>query len=437
MFKPNRKRTILGRAWACATIASLVCFSMVLAASGSLDTSFHGTGKLKMDIVTGKSDEAWAVALQPDGKIVAVGETVPSSTNHNIALARFTSAGALDTTFNTTGKKVTDLGGVEGANGIVIDKSTGKIIVAGSKCSSTGSPCDVAVLRYNPNGSLDTSFNGTGYRVDDFGGGDNGSWGAVALQSDGKIVVGGYMNNKTSKNVDFAVYRYTSKGALDTTFNATGKKSIPFSTGSNDYIYGMAIQTGDGKIIVAGATCLPTNCSFALARLNTNGALDTTFNSTGKQTTNFGGNDAAYGMTLQSNGKIILVGQTGWDPYNFALARYNTNGALDTTFAGTGKMVFDFSASGQTNYARTVRVQKSDGKIVVCGNSNGNFALARLTSAGALDTTFNGTGEVNIDFGGDDRCRGVAIQPADGKYVLAGRTNDGTLNHWALARVLP
>jgi uncharacterized delta-60 repeat protein len=440
MFKPNRRRTILGRAWASATIASLLCFSLALAASGGLDPSFHGNGKLKMDIIAGQYNDARAVAIQPDGKIVAVGDTDPSATNFHIAIARFTTKGALDITFNGTGKKVTDLGGIDQGLGVVIDKSTGKIIVAGQKCSSDGSTCDVAVLRYTKNGSLDTSFRGSGYRIDDYGGGDNGSYGAVALQSDGKIVVGGYMYNTTSKNYDFAIYRYTSMGALDTTFNGTGKKAIPFAAGKNDFIFGLVIQPADGKIIVAGDTCDSnyTNCDFALARLNPNGSLDTSFNKTGKQTTDLGGNDIASGIALQSNGKIVLAGQKGTaTSTNFALARYNTNGNLDTSFAGTGKKVFDFSGSGKANRALAVSIQPTTGKIVACGSSNGNFALARLTSAGALDTTFNSTGKVSIDFGGNDSCRGLAIQPAAGKYVLAGYTDDGTKQHWALAMVLP
>ena len=437
MFKPNRKQTILGRAWACATIASLLCFSMVLAASGGLDTSFNGTGKLEMDIVAGQDSLANAIAIQPDGKIVAVGNTNPSDTDVDIAITRYTSTGALDKSFNKTGKKVTNLGGKHPVNGVVINKSTGKIIVAGRKCSSTGSACKILVLRYTPAGNLDTSFNGSGYRIDDYDGGESGSFGAVALQSDGKIVVGGYMINKTTKNIEFAIYRYTNTGTLDTSFNGTGKKAFSFSTNSNDYLNGIAIQPADGKIIVAGFTFVGggSKANFALARLNSNGSLDTSFNGTGKQTTDFGGVQAgANSLALQSNGKIVLAGfkRTATNT-TFALARYNTNGSLDTSFAGTGKKVFDFSGSGKYSDASYVNIEPTTGKIVVCGDSNNNFALARLTTTGTLDTTFNHTGKVSIDFHNDDECKGLAIQPADGKYVMAGWTYD----HWALARVLP
>jgi len=314
--------------------------------------------------------------------------------------------------------------------------------VAGMKCNSADTICDVAVLRYTKNGSLDTSFHGTGYRTDDYGGGDNGSQGAVALQPDGKIVVGGYMYNPTDKNYDFAIYRYTGAGDLDTSFSGTGKKAIPFGNGRNDFITGIAIQPVDAKIIVAGKTCtgnLVISCNFALARLRPDGSLDTSFNGTGKKTTDLGGNDIANDLALQPNGKIVLAGSTETATSNtrFALARYNTNGTLDTTFAGTGKMVFDFSGSDEINGAKAVRIQPSDGKIVVCGNSNGKFALARLTTSGALDTTFDGNGKVSIDFSGTDACNGLAIQPGDGKYMLVGQSTYSAMRHSALARVLP
>ena len=441
MFKPNRKQTILGRAWACATIASLVCFSLVLAASGGLDTSFHGTGKLSMSFAPYQSNWARAVAIQTDGKIVVVGDTSSYPEIHNIYIARFTTTGALDTSFNHTGKVAPALGGKSYGWGVVIDKNTGKIIVAGEKCNSDGSTCGVAVLRYNPNGSLDTSFNGRGYRIDNYGNGADASYRAVALQSDGKIIVGGYLWNFTNKNTDFTISRYTIAGALDTSFNGTGKKSVAFAAGWDDDLAGIAIQPADGKIIVAGYTCdSGTHCNFALARLKPNGSLDTSFNGTGKQTTDFGGGGAeANSIALQSNGKIVLAGykETEITPgdfsSNFALARYTTNGSLDTGFGGTGKKVLDFSGKHIDNSVNSVSIAPTTGKIVICGNSNHDFALARLTTAGTFDTTFNGTGKVSIDFGGNDSCHALAIQPKDGKYVVAGSLTDIL----ALARVLP
>lgn len=429
---------ILRKSTAIATILTLLCVSVVLAASGDLDTTFSGDGKIKMDIKAGTYNYAWNIAIQADGEIVTVGNVNATETSSKVGLIRYTETGALDKTFNGTGKKIFSFGNVinHGYN-VVIEPSSGKVIVVGQTCNADSTICDGAVARLNKNGSFDTGFNSTGIRTDDFGGGDNGS-GGVAVQPDGKIVAGGYMYNTTTSNYDFAVYRYNSNGTLDTTFNKTGKKSIPFGTGRNDYSEGVAIQA-DGKIIILGKTCDSSdeNCNFALVRLNKNGSLDTTFKSTGKVTTDFGGSDSGRGLAIQADGKIIAVGKKVTATGDFVLARYNKNGTLDTTFAGTGKKVLDFSGSIDYDSAKSVVIQESDGKIVVSGYCNGDFALARFTIKGNLDSTFNSDGKLTIDFGGDDAAIGLAIQEADGKYVLAGSSNDGTLGHWALTRVLP
>jgi uncharacterized delta-60 repeat protein len=145
-------------------------------------------------------------------------------------------------------------------------------------------------------------------------------------------------------------------------------------------------------------------------------------------------------MALQPDGKIVLAGEkfTGTTLY-FALARYTTSGSLDTTFAGTGKRLTNFSGDGNPEYATSVVVQP-DGKLVVCGavfeGPGNNFALARYTSAGNLDPTFSLDGKTTVDFGRDDHCSSLALQ-ADAKYVIAGYSDSGTLKRWVVARVLP
>jgi uncharacterized delta-60 repeat protein len=414
-------------------------FLMPLASAGSLDTSFSGDGKLITTFVTGQGAIARGVAIQSNGRIVVMGETVKSDANRNIALARYTATGALDTTFNGTGKKVVSVGANDQGLGLAIQPANRKIVVVGQKCTSDWSLCDAVVLRFNPNGSLDRTFNGTGIRSDDLGG-DNGSL-AVAVQPDGKIVAVGYMFSAISGSYDFAILRYTAAGALDKTFSGDGKQSISFSVDRLDEGRQVAIQS-DGKIVIAGKSCDSNyaNCHFALARLNVNGSLDTTFNTTGKQITSFGASETPRGMVLQTDGKIVLAGfkDTGATSY-FALARYNTNGRLDKTFAGTGKKVTNFSGDANADSAAALRIQP-DGKIVVCGDvSNGasnDIALARYTSNGALDTTFSGDGKSTVDFGQDDHCWALGLQ-GDGKYVPVGYSDNGVLTKWVAARVLP
>lgn len=424
-----------------ATVLSLL-FTVALAASGDLDTTFSGDGKVTSFAVPANParwDLVRGIAIQPtDGKIVVAGDSrIPSTATNDFAVLRYNSNGKLDTTFSGDGRLITNFGGIDQALDVALQPD-GKFIAVGQKCSNDGLTCDVALARYNPGGALDTTFSGDGKQTNDFGGGDNGSFGGVAIRLN-KIVVAGYMWN--GKDYDFAVYRYLSNGSLDTTFSGDGMAKIGFGAGRQDFAWDLVIQ-GDGKILVVGYTgdASENNNNFALARLNPNGSLDATFSGDGRQITNFGGEDLAYSVALQADGKIVVAGSKGTSTLaSFALARYNANGNLDTTFNGSGKKVISISPSLSSG-ARDVRVQ-SDGKLALLGyaynGTDNDFALVRLKSGGGFDTTFSGDGKVLVDFGGDEIGYALAIQPSDGKYVLAGRTDDGTQRDIAVARVLP
>ena len=282
----------------------------------------------------------------------------------------------------------TAIGSFDDVGNSMAIQSDGKIVVAGY--SSIGGYDNFALIRYNPNGSLDTSFNGTGKVTTAIGSvHDRGN--SVAIQSDGKIVVAGYSQNS---NYDFAVVRYNPNGSLDTTFNGTGKVTTAFGT-SNDVGNSVAVQS-DGKIVVAGQTIIGSNDDFALVRYNSNGSLDTNFNGAGKVTTAIGSfGDRAHSMAMLSDGKIVVAGESymGGSAYDFALARYNSNGSLDTSFNGTGKVTTAFGSSD--DIGNSVAVQ-SDGKLVVAGyaltGGNFNFALARYEGGIDLDPDTDGDG---------------------------------------------
>jgi uncharacterized delta-60 repeat protein len=417
-----------------STAMSLLTFTVVLAASGDLDTTFDTDGRVTTDIGVGSFDSITGIAIQPDGKIVVSGIS-----NDNFVLARYNLDGALDSTFSFDGKQITNFGGIDGTEDVAI-QSNGKIVVTGTRCLGAGWPngnCDTAIARYNPGGALDTTFSGDGKLTTDFGGGTNGTWSGVAIRPDGKITVAGYMRN--GSNFDFAVYRYNANGTLDTTFSGDGMVNVGFSSGPEDLATDLVLQP-NGKIVVGGVSCDDVafnNCDFAVIRLNTNGSLDTTFSSDGRQVINFGGVvDLPDGIALQSDGKIVLAGfkETPTESY-FALARLNTDGTLDTTFKGTGKVITGFGA-GSGAHGHDIRIQ-SDGKILVVGLAKGNFAMARYNSDGGLDTAFSLDGRAMVNFGFDDVGWVIALQPSDGKYVLAGYIDDGTQRDFALARVLP
>jgi uncharacterized delta-60 repeat protein len=182
-------------------------------------------------------------------------------------------------------------------------------------------------------GDLDTTFDSDGKVTTAIGASDNEAY-SVAIQSDGKIVAAG--SSKNGSNYDFALARYNTDGTLDTNFG-TGGKVITAIGSSTDVAESVAIQS-DGKIVAAGFSNNGSNNDFALVRYNTNGTLDTTFDSDGKVTTAIGSaNDAAYSVAIQSDGKIVAAGFSNNGSNNdFALVRYNTNGSLDTSF-GTGR----------------------------------------------------------------------------------------------------
>jgi uncharacterized delta-60 repeat protein len=421
------RRIRLLAALALALLVALVATSTALAAgAGDLDTTFSNDGKLTNDF--GANDVANAVAVQPDGKIVTAGYTNSgSSGNYDFALARYNADGTLDTDFSSNGKLITDFGGSDDyAYAVAIQPMDDKIVVAGY--SNYNGSYDFALARYNPDGSMDTTFNYDGMLTTDFGGSD-GAY-ALALQPDGQIVVAGD-SNAGSSSYNFAVARYNANGSLDTSFDRDGKRTTDF--GGTDEAYALAIQPGDNgdmKIVAGGYS----GSDFALARYNPDGSLDTSFSSDGKLTTDLGGTDKAYALAIQpDDNKIVASGYSGTD---FALARYNTDGTLDSDFSGDGKVTTDF---GGTDVANALVIQpdaNNANKIVAGGYSGSDFALARYNLDGSLDTNFSGDGKVTTDFGGDDGIDALAIQPDDNKIVAAGYSNYSGSYDFALARYL-
>src|SRR5215213_1161685 len=270
-------------------------------ASGDLDTTFDTDGKVTTTVGNSMS-EAFAVALQPDGKFVAAGYANNAS-NRDFALVRYEVNGALDVSFGTGGKVTTDTGGADNEILAVAIQADGKIVAAGY--SSNGADDDFTLARYNANGTLDSSFGTGGIVKTNFNNSFDYSE-AVLIQTDGKIVAAGYSFNGSF--YDFALARYNSDGSLDTSFDEDGKVST--SINNFDSAYAVAIQT-DGKIVAAGETGTATNSDFALVRYNADGTLDTSFDTDGKVSTSIGsGNEFAEALLIQSSGKIVAAGHS-------------------------------------------------------------------------------------------------------------------------------
>jgi len=415
---------------------ALLCLALIMtdlravAVPGDLDPSFGGTGIVTTSLGPNKSDGAEAVAIQSDGKIVAVGFTSPAiNPRADFAMVRYNGDGSIDTTLAHTGSVTTALGTNNDIAYAVALQSDGKIVAAGYSFQ-TPSLQDFAIARYYSDGVLDLTFSGDGKLIVDFStGGINAISNpqdvasAAAIQSDGKIVLAGYrIPQSGSATQDVDLLRCTPAGGIDL--------KVSTDLGANDGATSVVVQS-DNKIVIAGYSTGTSGSFLAVVRYNANGTLDTTFNGTGKVLINFG---TANAVALQSDGKIVTAGVFNND---FALARFNTDGSLDLSFNGTGKVTTAL-VNGH-DVANSVVIQ-SDGKIIAAGtSSNGtddDFALVRYNANGTLDNTFGSGGKVITAIGsGNDALRGIALQN-DGKIVVSGSATVNGSAEFVVARYL-
>jgi uncharacterized delta-60 repeat protein len=300
-------------------------------------------------------------------------------------------------------------------------QSDGKILSLGNSNLSNR----LSLVRYNSNGSFDTSFGVSGVLANSvysiFPSNRSYTLTSIAIQSDNKIVIAGYQNSD-SFGYGFSVIRLLQNGAVDTTFNGTGYFEFFFGT-----IFGRATSIKiqpDGKIIVAGTSGNASE-NFAMIRINTNGTLDTSFGTGGKvQISFFGAESVAESIVIQPDGKIILGGWTNNVPfgYDFALIRYSSNGSIDTTFGINGKIVTTVNSFGSDLISKIIL--QSDGKIIAGGLNNqtsGYYTLARYLSNGTLDNTF-GVNGIAVTPEASNFDMDIALQ-IDGKIVIAGGFN--------------
>jgi uncharacterized delta-60 repeat protein len=413
-----------------------------LLAPGCLDASFGaGTGKVTVNTdgnipSSVDLDEARGLAVQVDGKIVAAGIThMPGNyTINKFVVVRVNTDGSLDTTFGGVGFVTTSFSTGNAEAHAVALQSDGQIVVVGT---SVGSHNVFAVARYNQiDGSLDATFGSGGKTTVSFGSSrqiSDQEARSVAIQADGKILVGGFAGGIG------ALARLNSNGSLDSTFGSGGEV-----TNSMNAIRSVVIQ-GDGKIVVGGAASVHRSVDFAVMRYNANGAVDTTFASGGIATTDFGSYAQILALRIVGNNNIVAAGNAGVGAAaNFALARYTPSGQLDSTFGSGGKVTTDVFGNWDNCYALAIQ---ADGKLVTAGFSydasgvQSYFALIRYNGNGTLDNTFGSGGIVttNIAGGPDNFAYGLAIQ-ADGKIVAGGTTdttNSSDGMYFALARYFP
>lgn len=392
-------------------------------ADGSLDSAFGVGGKVMTDIGTSTSDGAFVVAVQPDGKIVAAGFTF-SGGAVDVAIVRYNSNGSLDSTFGSAGKIVKDFAGAHDEVESLVIQPDGKIVVLVDR-SIVGSGL-IGMARYNADGSLDPSFGSGGILVTDWPGA-NSRAASMAIQSDGKFVLAGF---HATQVVDSAIARLNSDGSTDTSFGTDGFTVLDL--GSTDQIRAVAVQP-DGKIVTGGTSYVGPNVAFTVARFTTGGTLDTSFGSAGKQVTRVGNDDDILrSLAIQADGRIVAAGSSAnpvpvGNNRDFAAVRYNVDGSLDTTFNGTG--IAKTPVGSHDDYANAVADQP-DGRFVAAGSSStsgptGNdFALVRYK--GTCEIAVEGQGGQGLTDGSSTADLGSEALGVPGSPKVFTIRNAGT-----------
>ncbi|MBN1646569.1 MAG: InlB B-repeat-containing protein [Spirochaetales bacterium] len=399
--------------------------------SGTLDLKFGGTGIVTSNAIA-EADYIKALVIQQDNKIVACGSASDVTGGNHLNVARYQPDGGVDVA------PVMPISGNANFGTAVALQNDGRIVAAGY---TQNTDWDFAAARLTTGFALDSATFGTGgIYTDSMYVTGNDEARAVKVQNNGKILIGGYAY---ASSQDIAVVRLNPDGSYDTDdgdggFGLTGNGKFIYGIGTSECINDIAVQA-DGKILLAGFTgTAGPGSDFLLIRLNENGRLDTTFNSTGIVLTDVGeGDDEALSVQLYPDGRILVGGYLN---DNYAIVRYNSDGSLDTTFDGDGILLGSTVIPPITKNIRDM-VLLPDGKIVVAGDytnvSDTDIFVIRYNSNGTFDTSFGTdmTGIVSIDVNGtNDACNSIAVQP-DGKIVLGGITVTGGSSDFLLIRL--
>ncbi|MEP6617326.1 MAG: hypothetical protein ABJA57_12135, partial [Ginsengibacter sp.] len=418
------------------TLLSMIVFVIIQTQAQTLDPTFGASGKVGPFLngfTPSKYDKAMVV--DASGKILIAG-----SSNGRFAVMRLNSDGSSDNTFGSNGLAEINKPGLA-AEAVAI-QSDGKIILAGYKQAGQGNDAyDIEAIRLNTDGTTDDTFGSNGVQIITITNDDKAF--SVIVQPDDKIVIGGYVN--TAPNLfdastdDFIVLRLTATGPLDGSFNSVGYKVIDFA-GDNDMARTLAID-GNGKILIGGKARVDavTNWDFAIARINTDGSFDNSFSGDGKQTISLTfSNDEIKSIAVQADGNIVLAGLGANGSNNdYEIARLaGSDGSLDAGFDGDGKKLIDFNSAEDD--AACVLI-KQDGKILVSGNTfngtNDDFGIVCLNVDGTLDNGFGTGGKYQLDFSnGYDLGNSMRLQ-ADGKLLVGNNVADNAGYHAGIFRL--
>lgn len=408
----------------------IFCFCINQVKAQELDTSFGANGKVYTSFGA-FSNFFYDLAVLPNGTIYAASAKEGAFFETNgIFISRYLPNGTLDTSFDNDGKIEVGYGSnYEFCHSIAIQPDE-KLIVAGS---SNGS---FSIARLNTNGTYDTTFSGDGKMIFVFGAGIGSKINKLLLQPDGKILAIGQAYNGT--NYDFGMARFNADGSTDSSFGNAGEMLVTIGP-ANDFGRNAVLQP-DGKIVVCGYSNNASGDSFSITRLNNDGTLDTGFGTNGKIYYNIPTKNlcVAESIAIQSDGNLLIAGHADGD---FAILKYNSNGTLDTTFGNSGYSTTDFGNFQDKSYALAIQ---NDNKIILAGHgyeagNTGLFhaAIARYNANGTLDTTFSSDGKMVLPMAiYSDGIESMFIQP-DGKLLFGGysRADNSSITEQVLFRI--
>lgn len=388
--------------------------------NGSLDSSFSGNGSAIFN-VTGTTDIANAVAVDQEGRIVLAGVCTPNG-QRDFCLARLMPDGALDNSFDNNGRLATEIDDDDEAVAIAIRRD-GKILVAGT-CKQGANDNNFCVARYESDGSLDTTFFSTGKRTFDmYGQNDNAT--AALSQTDNRVIVAGTCKETSAGNNRFCVARFYASGMPDDTFGANGKRAVDVVTNAVNSLGAAALQP-DGKIVLAGS-CVVSGIRLACAaRLLPDGSDDPSFGSSGKSILlNYADDVYVTAVSVQPDGKIVLGGycNNGSNGFDFCWDRLNPDGSRDDT-VGTAKPVTAIGTSADTVNAVLIT---PEGKIALAGSCRRSSGLISDACVARYEGGPFGYKNCKLDIDGDGIVNGT-IDALIASRVAAGMRTSAMLN---------
>jgi uncharacterized delta-60 repeat protein len=414
------------------SLLGIVALSQVASAqAGELDDSFANIGITSFDAGSA-SDIGNAIAVQPDGKLVVVGQGFFNDTTNDAIVLRVNADGTLDNSFGTNGIAVISAGELSNAARDLVLLPDGKVVVVGLAATETNS-FEHMIMRLNTNGTLDNTFGSGGVTISSLSSSTSEFLDGVALQADGKLIaVGAYYNGSSS---DIAIVRYNANGTVDNTFGTNGMVSVD-AFGATDRATDVVLAA-DGKIVASALVSENGTSKTAVVRFTATGEVDNTFGGDGLVVVDgYSYAEASY-VDLQTDGKVLVGGTLG-SSGEIAVVRLETNGAFDASF-GTGGIVTTDLSSFDAGQGLAIQ---ADGKILVAGQarlsgSDYDMVVLRYNTNGSLDNSF-GTGGISSiapNANGDDVWSGCALQP-DGKLVLCGReAGQNTVTDIAVGRM--